>query len=54
MSGRDRTRFRKYESGAAKAKNHKLREEFDKAQKGALDKYFPKEAVNSKRILIWF
>ena len=39
MSGRDRDRFRKYESGAAKAKKHKLREEFDKTQKEALDKY---------------
>jgi len=48
MSGRDRARFRKYESGAAKAKNRKLREEFDKAQKGPLDKYFPKEAVKQQ------
>ena len=43
MSGRDRDRFRKYESGAAKAKKRMLREEFDKTKKGALDKYFPKE-----------
>ena len=46
MSGRDRDSFRKYESGAAKPKKGKLREEFDKTQKRALDKYFPKEAVN--------
>ena len=45
MRGRDRDRFRKYELGAAKAKKRKLREEFDKTQKGALGKYFPKEAV---------
>jgi hypothetical protein len=49
MSGRDRDGFRKYESGAAKAKKRKLREEFDKTQKGALDKYFPKEAVKEER-----
>jgi hypothetical protein len=33
MSGRDRDRFRKYESGVAKAKKRKLREEFDKNKK---------------------
>jgi hypothetical protein len=48
MSGRDRDRFCKYESGAAKAKKRKLREAFDKTQKGALDKYFPKEAVKQE------
>jgi hypothetical protein len=48
MSGMNRNRFRKYESGAAKAKKHKLREEFDKTQKGALVKYFPKEAVKQQ------
>jgi hypothetical protein len=54
MSGSDRDRLRKYKSGAAKAKIRNLREEIDKTLKGALDKYFPKEAVNRKRILIWF
>jgi hypothetical protein len=34
---------------AAKAKKHKLREECDKTQKGALDKYFPKEAVKQEK-----
>jgi len=48
MSGRDRDRFRKYESGAAKAMKRMLREEFDETQKGALDKYFPKEAVKQQ------
>jgi hypothetical protein len=48
MNGRDRVRFRKYESGAAKAKKRKLREEFDKTQKGALHKYFPKQAVKQE------
>jgi hypothetical protein len=48
MSGRDRDGFCKYESGAAKAKKRKLREEFDTAKKGALDKYFPKEAVKQE------
>jgi hypothetical protein len=48
MSGRDRDRFRKYESGAGKAKKCKLREEFDKTQKGALDNYFPNEAVKQE------
>ena len=48
MSGRDRDRFCKYESGAAKAKKCKLREEFDKTQKGALDKYFTREAVKQE------
>ena len=47
-SGSDRDRFHKYESGAAKAKKHKVREEFDKTQKGALDKYFLKEAVKQQ------
>jgi hypothetical protein len=47
-SGRDRDRFRKYESGAAKAKTRQSREEFDKTQKGALDKYFPNEAVKQE------
>ena len=47
-SGSDRDRFHKYESGAAKAKKHKVREEFDKTQKGALDKYFPKGAVKQQ------
>ena len=51
MSGRDRDRFCKYESGAAKAKKHKLREEFDKTQKRAFDKYFPKEAVKQQEDL---
>jgi hypothetical protein len=54
MSGRDRDKFRKYESGAAKAKKRKLREEFDKTQKGALEKYFPKEAVKQQEDFIWF
>jgi hypothetical protein len=48
MSGRDRDRFRKYESGAAKAKKHKLREEFDKTRKAALDEYFPNKAVKKQ------
>ena len=48
MSRRDWDRFHKYESDAAKAKKRKLREEFDKTQKGALDKYFPKEAVKQE------
>jgi hypothetical protein len=48
MSGMDRDRFCKYESGAAKAKKCKLREEFVKTQKGALDKYFPKKAVKQE------
>ena len=51
MSGRDRDRFRKYESGAAKAMKRMLREEFDETQKGALDKYFPKEAVKQQEDL---
>jgi len=48
MSARDPDRFCKHESGAAKAKKRKLREEFDKTQKGVLDKYFPKEAVKQE------
>jgi hypothetical protein len=48
MSGRGRAGFRKYESGAAKAKKRKLRENFDKTKKGAIDKYFPKEAVKQE------
>jgi hypothetical protein len=48
MSERDRDIFRKYESGATKAKERKLREEFDKTKKGVLDKYFPKEAVTQE------
>lgn len=39
MSGRERDKFRKYDSGASKAKKRKLKEEFNKRQKGALDKY---------------
>jgi hypothetical protein len=35
--------------GAAKPKKRKLREECDKTQKGALDKYSPKEAVKQER-----
>jgi hypothetical protein len=31
-----------------KLRNAKLREEFDKTQKGTLDKYFPKEAVKQE------
>jgi hypothetical protein len=45
MSGRDRDRFRKCESGAAKAKKRKLRKELDETKKGVLGKYFPQEAV---------
>jgi hypothetical protein len=48
MTGRNRDRFRKYETGAPKAKKRKLREENDKTKKGALDKYFPKEAVKQE------
>ena len=48
MSGRDRDRFHKYESGAPKTKKHKLTEEFDKTQKEVLEKHFPKEAVKQE------
>jgi hypothetical protein len=48
VSGRDLDRLRKYESGAANTKKRMLREEFDKTLKGALDKYFPKEAVKQE------
>jgi hypothetical protein len=48
MIGRDRDRFSRYESGAGEAKKRKLREEFDKTQKGELDKYFAKEAVKQE------
>jgi hypothetical protein len=53
MGGRDRDRFHKYESGAAKAKKRNLKEEFDKTQKGELST-FQKRQLNRKRILIWF
>lgn len=45
MSGRDRDKFRKYESGAKKAKKRKEREEFDRSQQGALKKFL----LNSNR-----
>jgi hypothetical protein len=48
LSGRNRDRFRKYESGAAKAKKRKLRETFNKTEKGAVDRYFPKETVKQE------
>ncbi|XP_059169365.1 zinc finger MYM-type protein 5-like [Physella acuta] len=51
MATRDRDRFRKYESGASKARKRNLREEFDKTQAGALDKYirYPKEVGKQQK-----
>ncbi len=51
MATRDRDRFRKYESGASKARKRNLREEFDKTQAGAL----PEGIKSAKQCLqyIW-
>lgn len=49
MASRDRDKFRKYDSGAQKAKKRKLREKIAEKYKGSLDKFVSQEVAQEKQ-----